>query len=113
MTKSFSHPLARRAGVWATNIDGKNRDVLVIVTTLELDKKRPRYQRGLVDKLSRAAEERLAMAKGIDSFMLINRPRDWRRNPAGERHATCGKSSAASVVVRPKDPSTARSATQR
>jgi hypothetical protein len=83
MTKSFSHPLARRAGVWATHIDGKNRDVLVIVTTLELDKKRPRYQRGLVDKLSRAAEEHLAKAKGIDSFMLINRPRDWRAESGG------------------------------
>ena len=82
MTKSFSHPLARRTGVWATHVDGKNRDVLVIVTTLELDKKRPRYQRGLVDKLSRAAEA-LAKAKGIDSIMLINRPRDWRAESGG------------------------------
>ena len=78
MTESFSHPLARKAGIWTTSMDGKNRDVLVIVTTLELDKKRPRYMRGLVDKLSRAAEQHLAKAKGIDSFMLINRPRDWR-----------------------------------
>ena len=78
MTESFSHPLARKAGIWTTSMDGKNRDVLVIVTTLELDKKRPRYRRGLVDKLSRAAEQHLAKAKGIDSFMLINRPRDWR-----------------------------------
>jgi hypothetical protein len=83
MTKSFSHPLARRADVWATNIDGKNRDILLIVTTLELDKRRPRYKRGLVDRLSHAAEEYLAKAKGIDSFMLINRPRDWRAESEG------------------------------
>jgi hypothetical protein len=57
MTKSFGHPLPRMTGVCATYIDGKNRDVLVIVTTLEPDKKRPRYERGFVDKLSRAAEE--------------------------------------------------------
>jgi len=49
----------------------------------KLDKKRPRYKRGLVDKLSRAAEEYVAKAKGIDSFMLINRPRDWHAESEG------------------------------
>ena len=77
MTNTFSHPLARRAGV-----DGGDRKVLVIVTPLELDKKRGRYNASLVAKLSEAAEDYIRKAKTLDSFMLIDRPRDWRMSSA-------------------------------
>ncbi len=82
MSKPFSHPLARGARAWTTTIDGQTRTLLVIVTTLELDKASSHYKTDLVARLSRAAEDHIVKAEGgIDGFILINRPRDWVAAP--------------------------------
>ena len=48
----FSHPLARSARVWsATTLDDKVRDILVIVTTLELDSNHKKFKAGKVQRL--------------------------------------------------------------
>ena len=57
--------------------DGEQR-VLVIVTTLPLDPGQKGYKKSLVEKLSRAAHEHLAESKDAESFVLINRLRDWK-----------------------------------
>lgn len=75
---SFIHPLARGAKVWtARSKDDSEQRVLVVVTTLPLEPGGKGYKKSLVEKLSRAAREHLAEAKDADSFVLINRLRDW------------------------------------
>ena len=76
---SFFHPLARGAKVWtARGNDDSEQRVLVIVTTVKLDPAEKGYKRSLVDKLSRAARDHLEESKEAESFVLINRLRDWR-----------------------------------
>jgi hypothetical protein len=84
----FTHPLARAARVWrAEGLDGSERRVLVIVTTIELDPKSHRYDDRLVERLSRAAKGYLARSSEATAFVLMNRPRNWRecRKTAGAR----------------------------
>ena len=57
--------------------DDSEQRVLVIVTTIPLDPGQKGYKKSLVEKLSRAAREHLAEAKDAESFVLINRLRDW------------------------------------
>lgn len=57
--------------------DDSEQRVLVVVTTVKLDPAEKGYKRSLVDKLSRAAREHLAESKDAESFVLINRLRDW------------------------------------
>jgi hypothetical protein len=79
MPASFKHPLARSACLRpAVSVDGGERPVLVIATTLELDPNGRRYERALVDKLARAVTGHLSHFQSVDEFVLINRPRDWR-----------------------------------
>jgi hypothetical protein len=79
VTSQFTHPLVRAARVWrAEGLDGSERRVLVIVTTIELDPKSHRYDDRLVEKLSRAAHGYLARSSEATAFVLMNRPRDWR-----------------------------------
>jgi len=75
---SFVHPLARAAKVWAArgNDDSEQR-VLVVVTTVKLDPAQRGYRKSLVEKLSRAARDHLEESKEAESFVLINRLRDW------------------------------------
>jgi hypothetical protein len=76
---SFVHPLARGAKVWtARGKDDNEQRVLVIVTTVKLDPAEKGYKKSLVDKLSRAARDYLAETKEVESFMLVNRFREWR-----------------------------------
>jgi hypothetical protein len=64
--------------VWtARGKDDSEQRVLVVVTTVKLDPAEKGYKRSLVDKLSRAAREHLAESKDAESFVLINRLRDW------------------------------------
>jgi hypothetical protein len=80
LTRGFTHPLARAARVWhATNLDGSERGILVIVTTIELDPKSGRYNERLVEKLSRAANGYLARSSEATAFVLVNRVRHWPR----------------------------------
>jgi len=77
-TMAFVHPLARGAKVWtAKGHDDREQRILVIVTTIPLDPGQRGYKKSLVEKLSRAAREHLADSKDAESFMLINRLRDW------------------------------------
>jgi hypothetical protein len=79
VTREFKHPLARAAHVWrAERLDRSERSVLVIVTTMELDPKSDRYDDRLVERLSRAASGYLASSSEATSFVLMNRPKDWR-----------------------------------
>ena len=80
LTKEFSHPLARTARVWTTqNLDGSERRVLVIVTTMELDPSGRHYKKKLVDKLSQAASEHLAQSSVASAFVIMNPMRQWDR----------------------------------
>jgi hypothetical protein len=75
---SFIHPLARAAKVWfGRGNDSSEQRILVIVTTIPLDAHQKGYKKSLVEKLSRAAHDHLAESKEADSFVLINRLRDW------------------------------------
>ena len=75
---SFRHPLARAAKVWTSN-DGHGHEhrVLVIVTTMPLDKTQKHHNNSLVERLSSAAKEHIVMTSEADSLVLINRIRDW------------------------------------
>lgn len=75
---TFSHPLARAAKIWqAKTHDGGEQRVLVIVTTIPLDEKSKQYKKGLVERLSNAAQKYLADSAAANEFVLINRLRDW------------------------------------
>ena len=75
---TFSHPLARAAKVWqAKTHDGGEERLLVIVTTIALDEKSKEYKKGLVERLSGAAQKYLADSAAANAFVLINRLRDW------------------------------------
>jgi len=64
--------------VWtARGKDDSEQRVLVIVTTIPLDPGQKGYKKSLVEKLSHAAREHLAESKDAESFVLINRLRDW------------------------------------
>jgi hypothetical protein len=79
---TFSHPLARAAKVWrAKTHDGGEQRLLVIVTTIPLDEKSKQYKKGLVERLSNAAQKYLTESAAASGFVLINRMRDW----AGEK----------------------------
>lgn len=56
----FTHPLARGSYLWRfESIEGKPQDVLVVVTTLELDDSRKRFKKDKVERLRRAARDYL------------------------------------------------------
>jgi hypothetical protein len=72
--------------VWvARGQDDSEKRILVIVTTLPLEPGQKGYKKSMVEKLSRAAREHLAEAKDADSFVLINRLRDWRSDKGTDK----------------------------
>lgn len=62
----------------ARSKDDSEQSVLVIVTTVKLDPAEKGYKKSLVEKLSRAARSHLEESKEAESFLLINRLRDWK-----------------------------------
>ena len=77
--RMFSHPLARAARIWhAERHDGSRERVLVIVTTMELDRKKKRYKAKLAEKLDRAAQVYLAQSSEATSFVIMNPLNYWR-----------------------------------
>jgi hypothetical protein len=52
--------------------------MLVIATTLELDRAQKGYKKTFVERLSRAVKEHLSRFPDVAGFVLINRLRDWR-----------------------------------
>ena len=77
----FRHPLARAAKVWTARDlnDGQEHRILVIVTTIPLDRAHDSYKKSLVDRLSSAAKAHLLATSEATSFVLVNRLRDWSR----------------------------------
>ena len=73
----FKHPLARSAKVWqAVSKEGHNHDLLVIVTTLELDPEHKKYKPELVKKLQDAATLYLAENEAKASgYVMMNAPK--------------------------------------
>ena len=84
----FVHPLVRSAKVFAAqSLDGKEHQVLVIVTTLALDPASSRYKAGLVEKLTAAARNYVEVSDHVTAFVLMNRVNDWEQGHANRpRH---------------------------
>jgi hypothetical protein len=96
---TFSHPLARNAKVFtAQTPDGQERQILAVVTTIELDPKSRRYKRGLVDRLSAAARDYLATSDHVKEFVLMNRPKDWHQPAEAHRHHSAVAGAAAARI---------------
>jgi hypothetical protein len=78
MPGSFKHPLARGACLRpAVSLDGAERPLLVVVTTLQLGPNQESYRKSFVERLSRAAKEHLSRFPDVAGFVLINRLTDW------------------------------------
>ena len=59
----FSHPLARSGRVWAaTTLDDKAHDILVIVTTLELDARHKKFKARSRDCVTRGSSTYATMS---------------------------------------------------
>lgn len=73
----FDHPLARSAKIWpAELVGGERRDVLVVVTTLELDPEGKKFKPVHVERLSQAARDFLAeRPEKATGFVLMNKPK--------------------------------------
>ena len=94
---TFSHPLARSAKVFvAHSHHGMEQQILVIVTTAELDPQSGRYKKRLVEKLSAAARDYVARSDRVTAFLLMNPPKDWQQ-PAEARRYHPGVANAVSV----------------
>jgi hypothetical protein len=75
---SFRHPLARAAKVWsAIDHSGHEHRILVIVTTIPLNRTHESHKKALLKRLSSAAKEYLTATSEATSFVLVNRIRDW------------------------------------
>ena len=74
----FSHPLARSAKVWPAHLTtGSDHNVLVVVTTLELDAEHKKFKSEQVERLSDAARAFLAENPGkADGFVLVRKSKD-------------------------------------
>jgi hypothetical protein len=78
MSHVFKHPLARKATVTKLRQrEGVEHEVLVIVTTLELDVAAKGFNAKNVERLHEAAKAFLAEAKDLAGFVVVNRPKDW------------------------------------
>jgi hypothetical protein len=74
----FSHPLARMAKLWsARSLDGTERPILVIVTTIELNAQHKKFKANLVAALGKAAQEYLRQSQVATEYVLTNRTKDW------------------------------------
>ncbi len=79
MSTAFKHPLARDAKIWPTGgLSDLSKRILVVITTLELDRDHKRFKADKVQRLADAAGEWVQQnGTAADDFMLISRPRDW------------------------------------
>ena len=74
----FSHPHAKGAKVIAINRpNGGVRLVLVVLTTIDLDRKGRRHSRAAIERLSAAIRGYLAESGEAVAFVLTDRARDW------------------------------------
>ena len=75
----FSHPLARSGSVWrATTLDDKAHDILVIVTTLELDARHKKASK--VERLRDAGKQYIREhVPDVREVVLMNPVKGQRR----------------------------------
>ena len=73
----FEHPLARSAKVWkAYPKEGDGHDLLVIVTTLELDPGHKKFKGDMVAKLQDSARAFLSEhPQKAAGYLLMNKPK--------------------------------------
>jgi hypothetical protein len=78
MSKAFKHPLARNATLakWHAR-EGGEKDLLIVVTTLELDASAKGFSAKNVERLHEAAKAFVAEAKDVAGYTIINRAKDW------------------------------------
>ena len=76
---TFHHPDARDAKVWQTGgIKGKAKRLLVVITGLELDKSRKKFDAKKIKVLSEAAKEWIEANPAIATdYLLMTRPKMW------------------------------------
>jgi hypothetical protein len=80
MSHVFKHPLARKAtSTKVRQRDGGEHEVLVIVTTLELDSGAKGFNAKNVERLHEAAQAFLAETPSLAGYAVVNRPKDWDR----------------------------------
>jgi predicted lipoprotein with Yx(FWY)xxD motif len=80
MSKVFKHPLARRATVAKLHArEGGDKDLLIIVTTLELDAAAEGFSAKNVERLHDAAKAFLAETQDLAGYVLVKRSKDWDR----------------------------------
>ena len=78
MNKVFKHPLARRATLATARLrDGGEQQLLLIVTTLQLDPKGKGFNARNVARLNEAAKAHLAETPNLFGYSLVERPKDW------------------------------------
>src|SRR5271157_351132 len=99
---TFSHPLARSTKVFvAHSHHGMEQQILVIVTTVELDPQSERYKKRLVEKLSAAARDYVARSDRVTAFLLMNPMKDWRSPAEASRHYPDAASAATTPHASP------------
>jgi hypothetical protein len=80
MSKVFKHPLARKATTTKfRQRDGGEHELLVIVTTLELDPAADGFSAKNVERLHDAAKAFVAETGPLAGYVIVNRPKDWDR----------------------------------
>lgn len=80
MKKHFKHPLARSATTAKMRQrDGGEHELLIIVTTLELDADAKGFNPSHIDRLQKAAQAFLGEDEKIAGYAIVNRPKDWDR----------------------------------
>jgi hypothetical protein len=78
MSKVFKHPLARNATVTKVRQrDGGEHELLLIITTLELDTAAKGFSAKNVERLHDAAKAYLAEAEDVAGYAIVSRAKDW------------------------------------
>ncbi len=74
---TFSHPLARAAKVWPARVNnGQTFQILIVVTTLDLDQASEYYRPEMVERLSLAAQDYVDGTDEVDGFIIATRAMD-------------------------------------
>ncbi len=75
---TFNHRLARAAKVWPAEVTGgQTLQILVVVTTLDLDRTSEHHNPEMVERLSIAAQEYVEGTDDVDGFLIATRAMDW------------------------------------
>ena len=78
MSKAFKHPLARNATVTKLHArEGGEKDLLIVVTTLELDAAAKGFSAKNFQRLHEAAKAFVTDMKDAAGYTIINRAKDW------------------------------------